>query len=571
MVIKRRLGVLFASAVLGTSLTALPAFAQDAQNPQQLQNQINGMQKQLQEMQHKLNQAERQATAAQTAVQNLPAGLYNQAPSGSPMVTKGPPAWLDSVHISLAGSFIAMEGAWRERNEIASGASDLPFSTLPFGNTPLYNENELRFSAQQSRITVVAKGDIDPAQHLLAHYEMDWLGAGVTANSRESNSYNLRVRQLFAQYDNDNYHFHVKFGQQWSLLTQERVGMMEAENTPLTIDAQYAVGFNWVRQPSIRFVEDWNKQVWFGVSVESPQAAISGTLPASAATYPFAVNAANNCNNSGLLDSATYCSNDVAPDIIEKVAFDPGWGHYEAFALQRWFADSVSPYVSATTPASWSNQTTFGWDVGGSVLLPVVPKLVDLQGSVMYGQGGGRYGSSQLADVTYSSNGTLTPLPYLGAMVGIVAHPITGLDIYAYAGQEQVNANSFSAGAALGGYGNPLAGNNGCSLANPAYANNPGGVGSASYNSAIAGSTCTANVQKTQEITVGFWQDAYKGALGRVRVGVQYEYVRLTAFGTSCPAAGGALCTAGAISTPNAGLNPNNNVVFFSLRYYPFN
>ena len=38
-------------------------------------------------------------------------------------------------------------------------------------------------------------GDIDPAQHLAGYYETDWLGAGVTANSRESNSYNLRIRQ----------------------------------------------------------------------------------------------------------------------------------------------------------------------------------------------------------------------------------------------------------------------------------------------------------------------------------------------------------------------------------------
>lgn len=559
MVAKEKLGLLLAGTVLGTSLMAVSAFAQEAQSQQQLQNQINSMQKQLQQMQSQLTQAQQQAVAAQQAVRSIPSGMYDRAP---PMATKGPPSWFDSIHLSLAGSFIAMEGAWRQRNEISSGASDPAFSSLPFSNTPLYNENELRFSAQQSRITLVAKGDIDPTQHLLAHYEMDWLGAGVTANSRESNSYNLRVRQLFAEYDNDNYHFHVKFGQQWSLMTQERVGMLAAENTPLTIDAQYAVGFNWVRQPSIRLVEDWNKMLWFGLSIEAPQAAIGGTAPSTATG--LVVNAANNCNNSGLLDSATYCSNDVAPDIVEKVAFDPGWGHYEVFGLQRWFSDQVSPYVSATTPAAWSTNTTFGWDVGGSVLLPVVPKYLDLQGSVMYGDGGGRYGSSQLADVTYGSNGSLQPLTYLGALVGFVAHPVSGLDVYGYAGQEQVNANSFSIGPTLGGYGNPLAGNNGCLLANPAYANNPGGIGAGSFNSPITGTTCTANVQKTQELTIGFWKDAYKGDLGRVRVGLQYEYVRLQAF----PGATGPTT---ATSTPNQGLNPNNNIVFISLRYYPFN
>ena len=74
---------------------------------------------------------------------------------------------------------------------------------------------------------------------------------------------------------------------------------------------------------------------------------------------------------------------------------------------------------------------------------------------------------------------------------------------------------------------------------------------------------CTAN--RVQEFTVGFWQDIYKGDLGRARVGVQYEYVQLNLFS-------GATAIPGmAASTVNTGLNPNNNIVFFSLRYYPFN
>jgi len=76
-------------------------------------------------------------------------------------------------------------------------------------------------------------------------------------------------------------------------------------------------------------------------------------------------------------------------------------------------------------------------------------------------------------------------------------------------------------------------------------------------------------VQRTQELTVGFWQQLYKGDLGQVRVGAQYEFVRLEAFaGTGTPL-GIKAGTAG--PQPNAGLNPYNNVVYFSLRYYPFN
>ena len=49
--------------------------------------------------------------------------------------------------------------------------------------------------------------------------------------------------------------------------------------------------------------------------------------------------------------------------------------------------------------------------------------------------------------------------------------------------------------------------------------------------------------------------------MGRVRVGGQYEYVKLTAFPGVATGSG----------TPNQGLSVNNNIAFFSLRYYPFN
>jgi hypothetical protein len=185
-----------------------------------------------------------------------------------PIPTKGPPSWFDTIHVSLAGSFIAMEGAFRQRNEASSGAPG--FGTIPLQNSPLYSQNELRFSAQQSRIALKASGDIDPAQHIKGYYESDWLGAAPTANSRESNSYNLRNRQAYLEYDNDYWGFHFAPGQQWSLLTQDRVGMLPgSENVPLTIDAQYVAGFNWARQPELRFVKDWDKIVWFGVSIAS--------------------------------------------------------------------------------------------------------------------------------------------------------------------------------------------------------------------------------------------------------------------------------------------------------------
>ena len=104
------------------------------------------------------------------------------------------------------------------------------------------------------------------------YYEMDFLGAATTANIRESNSYTPRIRQAYFAYDDDNWHGHFSAGQMWSLADQNRVGILNGtENIPLTIDAQYVAGFNWARQPAIRYVQELGQDRWFGVSVEAPQ------------------------------------------------------------------------------------------------------------------------------------------------------------------------------------------------------------------------------------------------------------------------------------------------------------
>jgi hypothetical protein len=557
-------------------LGAAPALAQDAQSDQ-LQRQINSLQKELQSLQNQVTEAKQRAQAAeqsaqtaQLAVQNVPPGVFDAVPPGTPILAKAVPSWLSGVKISLAGTFIDVDGVWRQRNEISSASGDQAFGALPFPNSPLYYENELRATAQQSRIAFKASGDISPAQHLEGYFESDFNGASTSANSRQTNSYTPRLRQAFFNYDNDDLHLHVMAGQGYTLATQNRVGITPlSENTPLVIDSSQAVGFDYLRQPQLRVVGDWNKIAWFGVSVESPQTVFpSNSAGAAAAAYPgpggatavagsviptgFSVNPGNTCNNSGSLDNQTLCSNNVLPDFIEKFALDPGWGHYELFGLQRWFTDEVAPAGS-----TWSQQTTFGWGVGGSVLLPVVPKLLDVQASFLTGEGISRYGSSQLPDVVFGPQGQLVPLQATHVFLGAVAHPWDGLDVYAYAGQEQVNARPWTIGALQGGYGNAGFFDGGCAVqvttSTTAATFNPN-----------SGTTCAAslNVQRTQEITVGFWQNVYKGNLGRIAAGLQYEYLRLTAFPGTATVAGG--------PTPNQGLNPNENVVFVSLRYYPF-
>jgi hypothetical protein len=66
-----------------------------------------------------------------------------------------------------------------------------------------------------------------------------------------------------------------------------------------------------------------------GVSVEAPAALVGGGVGSGTAVNGVIVNFANAggsfLGSSGLANTFTT---DAIPDVIEKVAFDPGWAHF---------------------------------------------------------------------------------------------------------------------------------------------------------------------------------------------------------------------------------------------------
>src|SRR4030088_1213017 len=117
------------------------------------------------------------------------------------------------------------------------------------------------------------------------------------------------------------------FGQAWSLLTMDKIGIVpRQENIPLTIDAQYVPGFTWKRTPQIRVAGDFlNHTVWLCASLENPEStySIGPNRPGSPARTTVTTSLPG---LSQLNPTAPYASN-VAPDIILKAAFEPGYGH----------------------------------------------------------------------------------------------------------------------------------------------------------------------------------------------------------------------------------------------------
>jgi hypothetical protein len=416
------------------------------------------------------------------------------------------------------GGFIEAAGIYRSRfegSDINSGFN-LGSGNIPLRNSPNYYTDELRFTARQSRLSLLAQGKEDYAS-LAAYFELDFLGggSGTSANSKESNSYIPRIRQLYMTYDTDGWHFLA--GQAWSLITMNKAGIMpRQENIPLTIDAQYIPGFTWTRNPQFRVVKDFDKTVWVGLSVESPQALLTaGNLVGGGAVgYNYALLGAGNyayttsATNSNLSNAVSL---DQYPDIVEKVAVDPGFGHYEVYGLQRFFTDRTLFNVSR------SNNTTFGYGIGGAALLPVVPKLIDLQGSVLWGRGIGRYGSAQFNDVVVNPiTGKLDPISEVEVLVGVIGHPTDRLELWAYGGLEKESHKDVV--GTTGGFGNPAYVSIGCEEEGGIC---PGGA---------AGAVGFVQASGVLQGTVGLWYDFYKGKFGKMRIGASYSYSKLSIF-----------------------------------------
>jgi hypothetical protein len=87
----------------------------------------------------------------------------------------------------------------------------------------------------------------------------------------------------------------------------------------------------------------------------------------------------------------------------------------------------------------------------------------------------------------------------------------------------------------------------------------------------FATSNCAAVNKTVSSVTVGLWQDLYKGPMGRVAAGLEWELIHRDSFASNVApdvAIAGAPATcciafAGSVSV-------NDNVIMTSLRYYRF-
>jgi hypothetical protein len=520
----------------------------------QTQSQVQAAQEQIQTAQAQ----DADATAA--IIQSIPVQVAAAVDAAKPKTDK---IYYKGISITLGG-FAEADSIYRSRDT----ANDLStsFNSIPFANTKTGHESQETFSGRQSRISWLAQGKPTDDVTLAYYGEVDFQGAAQTANLNQSNSFNLRIRNMYGTMDFASSGWHILAGQNWSLATMNSQGITPRnEVQPMVIDSAYLPGYVYTRQPQVRLTKDFlNKTLWFAVSAEEAQTIYTGTVPANvtdlisngsgyyggSAGTATAVAAGGSavtvaptvtCTDTGatIATLKTTCVTTAAnvsvpttatqslnhlPDVVAKVAYElPLYGHnihLEAFGLGRAFTARVGT----------SEENVYSGGIGGGALGPVIPGLLDFHASFLTGKGVGRYETSQLPDVTFRSDGRIEPIVSTSFMAGLVLHPTKMTDVYSYAGATQEGRTSYA-----GGYGYGY--NNATSLAG-CY---------------TEGGSCSAATKLLEQVNLGFWQRLYSGPFGRAQVGAEYSYTERHAF-------------AGANGAPIA----NENLFDVSFRYYPF-
>ncbi len=375
------------------------ALAQQQQQIQELRDELRNKSQVAQQAQTtaadaatKADAAQAQASQQQQAVSELKGDvtdLKSNVASAVVSIQDSQKAASESpaaIHVKgitiTPGGFLAAESVWRSR----ALASDIntPFNSVPMPGASASQITEFFGSGRQSRISMLAEGRLKGAK-LSGYVEADFLSAGVTSNNNQSNSYTLRQRQAWGQAAFDN-GWSVTGGQMWSLVTETRHGVdNRSEALPMTIDPQYTIGFSWARQYGVRLAKNFGNKVWFAVAVENPQATVSthnnasnfliGSAGSGGGLYNSAVTACastTTTSSTGAISVATTCTPaasyafNPSPDVIAKLAFEPGFGHYEIFGVYSRFRDRVFPCEDVATTTLCGSSTTPGPNASGA-------------------------------------------------------------------------------------------------------------------------------------------------------------------------------------------------------------
>jgi len=403
-----------------------------------------------------------------------------------------PLAWQYKGVRIAPGGFFAAEALYRTHAENAD--INTTWNSIPYDSQVMSHLSEFRATSRQTRLLLRADGTAGN-ETLTGYFETDFLGTGYGASEVQTNGYSNRIRQLWGR---------VQFpggwtfsgGQMWSLITTNRTGIENlTEFGTALVDGSQLPGNDYARQTAFRLTKSFDgNRVTSAFAAEN--AATVGVTPANVPASVTNILAGLSTTGTGALSNTTYSTN-VAPDLIAKVAFDPGFGHYEIKAVGRTFRDRMD----STATTKGYNNTELGGAFGGAVYLPVFTKKVSYIGEAMWGEIG-RYGATS-TDVIVKPNGILSFEKSLHALTGFETHPSARLDWYVYASDEFLPRNY--------GYGLKTINNAGCFVEATAGSSTP--------------PSCSPSTRDLESGATGFWYRFYKGPSGMVQYGANYVYI----------------------------------------------
>ena len=427
-----------------------------------------------------------QAAAGQAAAGQVAAGQAEPPAREHPLAVE-----YKGIRI-IPGGFFAAEALYRSHAENAD--INTTFNSIPYDSQVMAHLSEFRATARQTRLSLRTDSTAGNAA-ITGYFETDFLGSGSGASEVQSNGYSNRIRQLWGR---------VQFptgwtfagGQMWSLFTTGRTGIENLAEfaTPL-VDGSQMIGNDYARQTAFRVTKAFDlSKVTAAFAAEN--AATVGVTPANVPASVTNLLSGLSTSGTGALSNTTYSTN-VAPDLIAKVAFDPGFGHYEIKAIGRTFRDRID----STATTKGHNNTMPGGGFGAAALVPVFTKKVTYIAEGTWGEVG-RYGATS-TDVVVTPAGALAPEKSLHALTGFEAHPSKRLDWYGYVSDEFLPRNF--------GYGLKTINNAGCFI-------------EATATSSTAPS-CSPSTRNLEGGTTGFWYRFHKGAGGTVQYGANYVYI----------------------------------------------
>jgi len=521
--------------------------------------------------------AQAQAAAAETStkvdavsssvtdLKTTTAGLADTVVTGQKRVDAeiNEPAKLHYKGVTITPvAFMAFEGVWRQRS--VNSDINTPFNSIPFPGSNQGHVSELNFSGRQSRLGGLFEGDAGKYK-LSGYFEADFLSSGTTSNGNQSNSYTLRQRQIWGKAETAS-GFAVTGGQTWSLVTEDGKGTdARTEKLPNTIDAQYMVGFNWMRQPGIRLQQRFGDAktgaVTLALAAENAQITNFTATSATSGAVPANFYFAGAGQNGGLYNAfnGTYANN-VSPDFVLKAAFDRPNVHAEIGGIARFMRDYYYPIQTSTanpstgavsytySTTSVSNTAKAGGVFGTVRVSP--SRFVDVAVQAMGGTGVGRYGSTQLADATLKPSGALEPIRNYHGLLSVETHPTKKLDVFAYYGGEYAQRTVYTTPTgALMGYGAPNLNDTGCY----GIAANPGSSTGGSPSTA----NCSSPTRYIQEPMIGFiYRVVNSPKYGRLQYWATYSYFQRNLWSG-----------VGNATTPS-GPRAAENMFDVSMRYY---